>query len=174
VNKLDNSKFVSDIRKILFFKFISDSEVSDVARISEFLHFSRGERIIAEGDVQQYIFAVVRGAVNVLVREESGKDIFICTIGEGDVFGEAGIFLNVRRTANITSAEETILLRIARNDFLGFIRSHLETGTKMLMLIIYSLIKKLRDANQEIAFERKSDISQEDIDSIISDFVYGG
>jgi CRP/FNR family cyclic AMP-dependent transcriptional regulator len=43
---------------------------------------------------------------------------------------------------------------------------------KMLMLIIYSLIKKLRDANQEIAFERKSDISQEDIDTIISDFVY--
>jgi CRP/FNR family transcriptional regulator, cyclic AMP receptor protein len=169
---LNNAQFVSELKKILFFKFINDGEIADVMKITEIIQFDAGEMIISEGDVQPYIFAVIKGTVNVLVREESGKEIFICAIGEGDVFGEAGIFLNVKRTANIKSTEDTILLRIQRNSFLGFIKSHLETGTKMLMLIIYSLIKKLRDANQEIAFERKSDISQDDIDSIISDFVY--
>ena len=38
----------------------------------------------------------------------------------------------------------------------------------MLMIIIYSLLKKLRDANQELAFERKSDIDQNDIDSLVA------
>ena len=55
---------------------------------------------------------------------------------------------------------------------LKFINKHQGAGNKILMLIIYSLLRKLRDANQEIAFERKSDVTQEDIDSIIEDFVY--
>jgi CRP/FNR family cyclic AMP-dependent transcriptional regulator len=169
---LNNAQYVSELKKILFFKFINDNEIPDVMKITEIIKYDSGEMIISEGDVQPCIYAIIKGTVNVLVREESGKDIFICAIGEGDVFGEAGIFLNMKRTANIKSSEDTILLRIQRNNFLGFIKSHLETGTKMLMLIIYSLIKKLRDANQEIAFERKSDISQDDIDSIIADFVY--
>ncbi len=172
MKKLDTAKFVSGFKNILFFKFVKDSELADVSAISEILEYEKGEVIISEGDVQPYMFAVVKGTVNVLVREKGGREVFICAIGEGDVFGEAGIFANVRRTANIKSSESSILLRIHRDRFLGFIKSHLDTGTKMLMLIVYSLIKKLRDANQEIAFERKSDISQDDIDSIIADFVY--
>jgi CRP-like cAMP-binding protein len=169
---LDTEKYTSELKKILFFKFVKDSELADVTNITEMIEYSQGEVIISEGDIQPYIFAVVKGTVNVLVTEESGREIFICAIGEGDVFGEAGIFTNVKRTANIKSAGHTVLLRIQRDNFLGFIKTHLDTGTKMLMLVIYSLIKKLRDANQEIAFERKSDISQDDIDSIIADFVY--
>jgi CRP/FNR family cyclic AMP-dependent transcriptional regulator len=172
MKKIDSTVYISDIKKILFFKFVKDTEIADVSAIIEMFEYTQGEVIISEGDLQPYMFGVVKGTVNVLVKKADESEVFISAIGEGEVFGEAGIFLNVKRTANIKSAEKTVLLRIHRDRFLGFVRTHLETGTKMLMLIIYSLIKKLRDANQEIAFERKSDICQDDIDSIIADFVY--
>ena len=51
-----------------------------------------------------------------------------------------------KRTANVSTVSESILL---------------------LMIIIYSLLRKLLDANQELAFERKEDLDQDDIDSFI-------
>jgi hypothetical protein len=38
------------------------------------------------------------------------------------------------------------------------------------MVVIYSLLNKLRDANQELAFERRVDVGQADVDSIVSEF----
>ncbi len=37
----------------------------------------------------------------------------------------------------------------------------------MLMIIVYNLLHKLKDANEELAFEKKTLILQSDIDSII-------
>ena len=161
-----------DLDKILFFKFLSEEEKKELISLSDILNYSSGEIIISEGDIQPSIFAVMNGTVNVIVKEKSGKEVFICSIGEGDVFGEAGIFLKVKRTAKVVSTENTILLCVERDKMLGFIKKYKDAGIKILMLIIYSLLRKLREANQEIAFERKSDIKQEDIDSIINDFVY--
>ena len=136
------------------------------------INYKSGEIIISEGEIQPCIFAVIQGTVNVIVKEKSGKEVFICSIGEGDVFGEAGIFLKVKRTAKVISTENTVILRVNRDKMLGFIKKHKDSGIKIFMLIIYSLLRKLREVNQEIAFERKSDIKQEDIDTIINDFAY--
>jgi CRP/FNR family cyclic AMP-dependent transcriptional regulator len=102
MKKLETIRHLDDLRSILFFKFIGDKEMKDVASIAEVYEYTRGETIISEGEVNPYIYAVIRGTVNVLVSEDDGKEVFICAIGEGDVFGEAGMFLNVKRTANIS------------------------------------------------------------------------
>jgi len=52
-----------------------------------------------------------------------------------------------------------------------FIKDYPRSGNKILMLIIYSLLKKLKEVNQELAYERKSDADQDDIDSIIQNFM---
>ena len=169
---LSNNKFMDPLSELLFFKFLSDEEKKTLLSQSEIIKYSAKEKIVAEGDVQPYIFAVIEGTVNVIVNKKDRNDIFICSIGKGDVFGEAGIFLKVKRTADVVSTDSTIILRIHRKKMLQFINTHKDSGIKILMLIIYSLLRKLREANQELAFERKSDVTQDDIDSIIQDFVY--
>ena len=37
------------------------------------------------------------------------------------------------------------------------------------MNIIYGMLRKLREANQELAFERRDDFKQDDIDSLIKE-----
>jgi hypothetical protein len=39
------------------------------------------------------------------------------------------------------------------------------------MVTVYSLLKKLREANQELAFEGQFDIEQDDVDSIVDEFL---
>ncbi|MBN2736592.1 MAG: cyclic nucleotide-binding domain-containing protein [Spirochaetales bacterium] len=168
----DKMSFFNDLAKILIFKVLKEEEKKHLLKLCDICSYEKNEYVISEGSVQTHMFAVIKGTVNVVVKEKSGKQVFISAIGQGDVFGEAGIFLKVKRTANVISAEKTVLLRLERKQMLEFIKNHKEAGIKILMLIIYSLLRKLRDANQEIAFERKSDINQDDIDSILEEFLY--
>ncbi|MBN1698745.1 MAG: cyclic nucleotide-binding domain-containing protein [Spirochaetales bacterium] len=172
MRKEENQQYLDDLKKVVFFKVLSEEERKTLLKLSEIYRYDEHERIISEGEIQPYIFAVIKGTVNVIVREKDGREVFISSIGEGEVFGEAGIFLKVKRTANIVSTENTIILRVKRDHMHAFIKKYKDSGIKILMLIIFSLLKKLREANQEIAYERKSDVTQEDIDTIIKEFVY--
>ena len=76
--------------------------------------------------------------------------------------------MKLKRTADVIAAEDTVLLRIQRPEMMEFIRDYPRAGNKILMLIIYSLLRKLRAANQELAFERRADIHQDDVDALVA------
>jgi CRP/FNR family cyclic AMP-dependent transcriptional regulator len=163
-------KYLPRLKEFSVFKYFGDEAMRAFFEKAEILSFKAGDTIIQEGEKSPYFYAVLEGTANVTVETDS-KQVFISTAGEGAVFGEAGIFLNVKRTANVMSAADSVLLRIHRNDLLRFIKDRPSDGIKFLMIIIYSLLKKLRDANQELAFERKADIAQEDIDSMVKEIM---
>ena len=48
-----------------------------------------------------------------------------------------------------------------------FLKRHAEAGNKILLSIIFSLLRKLKLANEELAYERKSDIAQDEIDAMV-------
>ncbi len=174
MESVDKENYLQEIKKIKIFRHLDDEEIKKLLSVSDIVLYEKGSKIVSEGEISPYFYAVIEGTVNVCVKKPGGNDTFICAIGEGDVFGEAGIFLKVKRTANIISADGTIILQINRKDMFTFICSNKNTGMKILMLIIYSMLKKLRDANQELAYERDVDINQDDIDSMIDELVAGG
>ena len=169
----NNDVVIEKLKKCKLFRYLEDAALQEILTISEIVEYDPEERIISEGEISSYLYAVLDGTVNVLVKEQSGEEVFVSVIGEGDLFGEAGIFLSVKRTANIVSCDETVVLRIDRENLLGFIRKYPSAGVKMLMIIIYSLLRKLRESNQELAFERKNVIGQDDIDDIVGNFMKG-
>ena len=58
-----------------------------------------------------------------------------------------------------------------RSDLSAFIKSQPAGGNKLLLVVIYSLLRKLRAANQELAYERKADMDQSDVDSLMADML---
>ena len=167
----EKTKYLPRLRKILMFQYLNDSALEKILKLSTILVCQEEERIITEGDTSPFFFAMLDGCVNILVSEDEDKEVFISTIGVGECFGEAGIFLSAKRTANVVSADRAVILRIHRRDLLDFIKMEPASGIKMLMIIIYGLLRKLRSANQELAFERKSDIDQDDIDSVVEELL---
>ena len=165
-NRVDN-----DIRKrmgkSLIFRYVGQERRDEILRLSEVLRFSEGDVIVREGDQSDHVFLVINGQVSVTVKDAREDPVYLCTIGEGEIFGEAGIFLKTARTANVVSLGEARVLRLHRKDLLDFIKRDPSTGIKVLMIIIYGLLKKLRETNQELAFERKADMGQEDIDDLV-------
>ena len=174
MESVDKENYLPTIKKISIFRHLDDEEIKRLLSVSDIALYEKDSKIVSEGEISPYFYAVIEGTVNVCVKKPGGNDAFICAIGEGEVFGEAGIFLKVKRTANIISADATIILQINRKDMFTFICSNKNTGMKILMLIIYSMLKKLRDANQELAYERDVDLNQDDIDGMIDELIAGG
>ncbi len=163
-----NVQFIDDVRKIISYKFLTDGEILDLLAVSEIVEYSLEEPIVEEGEVSPFFFGIIKGTVSISVCEAEGNPVYVNTLGAGDVFGEAGIFLSVKRTATVTCQGDVTIIRIERKELVKFIKKHPEAGNKILFVIIYSLLRKLRMVNQELAFERRSDIPQEDIDTMVS------
>ncbi|HWS53559.1 MAG TPA: cyclic nucleotide-binding domain-containing protein, partial [Pyrinomonadaceae bacterium] len=73
--------------------------------------FAPGETIIRAGDTAASMYVVHRGSVDVRV-DNNGQTRTLKRLGEGDFFGEMGLFTGEPRTANIVAVEETEVLEI--------------------------------------------------------------
>jgi CRP/FNR family transcriptional regulator, cyclic AMP receptor protein len=164
----------SAVKDIITFRFLNDDEVDSLLAVSTILEYGADEKIVTEGELSPYFYGVISGTVNVMVKENDGNEVFVSSLGEGDVFGEAGIFVKVKRTASIQATETVKVLRIHRKDMVRLIKSSPEAGNKILLTIIFGLLRKLRMVNQELAFERKSDMNQDDIDSMMENLLTDG
>jgi CRP-like cAMP-binding protein len=148
---------------------LAENEILTLLEISEIIEFSEDEIIVAEDDYSPSLFLIIGGEVSVSVTTDN-KSIHISDIGPGDFFGEAAIFVNVKRSANIRTAGPSVVLKLVRDDFNHLITHYPKIGNKLMLLIIYGLLKKLRNTNADLAFERKMDLTREDVDSLINDF----
>lgn len=165
----DKDAFRAKAKGIMTFRYLDGAELERLVDTATVCRYGAEEPITEEGGLDPYFFGILEGTVSVTVRENEGKDVYICSLGPGDVFGEAGIFLNVKRTATVTALGDCVLLRLHRKDLSSFIKDQPSAGNKMLLVVIYGLLRKLRAANQELAFERKADMDQTDIDALIAD-----
>jgi len=106
---------------------------------------------------------------NVTVKDSSsGNEVFLSVIGEGEFFGETGVYNNAKRTANVSAAIDGCeILRIDRSDFFNFISGHTAAGVKILMIFVSGLLKKLNDSNKELAYERRNVLDQSAIDQFL-------
>ncbi len=164
----EKMSLIEPIRKIVSFRFLSDGEIVDLLSVSEVLRIEEGEVIVEEGEISPHFYGIIEGTVSVTVHEDKeDKQIYVNSLGPGDVFGEAGIFMSVRRTATVTALSSASVLRVHRKELAHFLKRHAEAGNKFLLTIIFSLLRKLRLANEELAYERKSDIPQEEIDAMV-------
>jgi len=87
----NKENYKDKIGKILTFKLMTDIELDHLINSCSILSFNEEEPIIKQGDIDQSFYAVVEGSVRVSALESEGKDVHICAIGDGEIFGEAGI-----------------------------------------------------------------------------------
>ena len=167
-NFVDKASLVSAIRGIVTFRFMTDPEILDILDHSDVIELQEGELIVEEGDVSPYLYGIAEGFVAVSVGE-GDRRVYVNSLGPGDIFGEAGIFMKVPRTATVTAQSRSLILRVHRTELAAFIKRHAEAGNKIFLVFIYGLLRKLKLANQELAYERKADMAQEDIDALVDD-----
>ena len=85
---------------------------------------SAGETLFERGDAGDAFYVVASGRARVIGRDPAGREISLAVMKRCDHFGEIALIENVPRTATVRAAEDCVLLRLSREDFLNFVNAH--------------------------------------------------
>ncbi len=77
--------------------------------------------IIREGEAATRFFILQEGTVEVLKRQESGRERILATLGPGDYFGEIGLLRRIPRTASVRARSAVKTLVVDRDTFVEMI-----------------------------------------------------
>ena len=166
--EIDKEEYRDRFSDVLLFRALSPEARSHLFDRADARFFDGGASIVREGEGSPSFFAVLEGTVVVEVLQDE-KDVYITTLGRGSIFGEAAMFLKSPRTASVRAADPSVVLQIDRTIWMEFLREHPREGNKALLAIIYGLLSKLRSSNQELAFERRGDAQQDEVDSLVAE-----
>ena len=101
------------------FSDLTNEELFDVISKARFTEIKAGATLFNEGDCGDSIFIVVSGALDVLVKDENGKEVLIARFIDSDFFGEFTFFSNLPRTATVRAAIDSELIEITKPDMNG-------------------------------------------------------
>ena len=152
------------------FKGLNGRDLFDLADLLEEENFNAGETIVKDGAEANDFYFLAQGQVKVTTPNEKpdGPDIFITMISSPEIFGEASIFEEEKRTANVVAESNVTTLKFDRLDFLAFLNSHSDAALVILMDMVRRLIRRIGDTNRELAFERKDFVDQSSVDDLIN------
>jgi len=164
------NEYVQDLDETRIYKHLGERDLLALLKPGEVFEYEAGELIIEEGTASQDMFVILKGsAVIEMANKES--NVYVCTLGPGEIVGEAGLFIHVDRTASVRAREGLLAVKISRAAFFSFLSTNSQGGIKFLFLIIYGLLGRLRESNEELVFERRGAMTQKEIDRLIDELV---
>jgi CRP-like cAMP-binding protein len=86
------------------------------AELGERLTLQKGDVLIREGDESDKIYVVLGGEIGVSIRNQSGDEVTVATIGEGKVIGEMTLFGESKRSATCRAATDAVDLIAISNE----------------------------------------------------------
>ncbi len=96
---------------------LSEEEWQMIVRSSRSISFEADKILLNEGEVDDSVYILVSGQVEVIGKHSFGRVKRIATIDEGSVFGEVAFFDNRPRSASVRAITDGRVLRISRSSF---------------------------------------------------------
>jgi small-conductance mechanosensitive channel/CRP-like cAMP-binding protein len=114
--QMESAPIATILREIEIFSPLTKQEITTLAEKFILGYFTRGERLIQQGEEGTTFFIIKEGrvSVNVQVGEAIKK---IKELEAGDFFGEMSLLTDEKRSATIIAEDETEVLILDRNDF---------------------------------------------------------
>ncbi|EEE36316.1 transcriptional regulator, Crp/Fnr family [Rhodobacteraceae bacterium KLH11] len=105
-----------------------------LAALATEVTLDRGEVLFEQGDEGDALYAILSGTLEVSFLAMSGRKLSLSLMRPGEVFGEIALFDNGPRTATVTAAEPTRILRVRRRDVMAQIRQHPDLAVDLIRL----------------------------------------
>ena len=103
--------------RITVLEGLSEDEWQMIIRNAQNIAFTDGDILLKEGEVDDAVYIVVSGKVEVISSRAFGRVKRIATIDEGSVFGEVAFFDANPRSASVRAIGVGSVLRLSRKGF---------------------------------------------------------
>jgi CRP-like cAMP-binding protein len=101
------------------FAAVSEGALEQLAGAAREVTVAPGEAVVTEGEPADAFFVVISGAMSVTARAGRAAPVALRELEPGDYFGEIGLIEGIARTATVTAAEPSQVLRIAGDEFIA-------------------------------------------------------
>jgi hypothetical protein len=106
--------FSRPVPKSPLFEVLTAEERDALIKEMELEQHDEGSVIISEGQPGSSMYLIASGEVKVFTHGAGGNTLYLAKLGEGDFFGEVSVLTGKPRTATITAAVPSELLRLDR------------------------------------------------------------
>jgi CRP/FNR family transcriptional regulator, cyclic AMP receptor protein len=130
---------VALLRRVELFSQTPDRVLAGVASALDEVWFFEDDVLMREGAVEDWMFVVVEGEVEVV---RSDRRV---TLGPGSVVGELAVLDRQPRSATVTARSQTLTFRLRQQAF----QQAVETQPEMAMGVINELVRRLREPHEK-------------------------
>ena len=102
--------------------------------------FQEGEAIVQQGTPGSSIFVIGRGAAAVMADKRDGRQLKLCDLGRGELFGEMAPIEERARSATLVASVPTVVLEIKGEAFMALVRQ----SAPMAVVLLEKMSRRLR------------------------------
>ena len=134
------------LRKVTIFSELPDSILIDLGGRMRPRTADAGSVIVSQEEPGDSLFVLASGKVKVVLYGETGREIILSILREGEFFGEMSLLDRQPRSANVVAIEKSEVLSLDREAFETHIHQHPTTA----MAILGEMSRRLRKADEVI------------------------
>lgn len=103
--------------------------------------------IINAGEKAETLYYLIKGSVAVMMKDEEGKEMILSYLGQGDFFGEAGLFEEGQTRSAWVRAKSTC--DVAEISYKKF-RQLIQVNPEILMMLTAQLARRLQYTSRQV------------------------
>jgi hypothetical protein len=152
------SSTATALREFAIFASLSNEGLEQVAALGKAYEVAAGEMVVRQGDPCDSVYFVLGGELRVrmIVGVVDKVDKTLCKLGRGEFFGELGMFLRSKRTADVIAETQTRIFCISTNAFQLLIKQLPELASPILFSIGTTMAQRVADDNHRLYREMTS------------------
>jgi CRP-like cAMP-binding protein len=135
------------LRRVTIFATLPDPDLDVLAGAVVERNYEKDALIVGADDPGDALFIIASGRVKVVLYGESGREVILSVLKEGDFFGEMSLLDNQPRSANVRAIESCRALVLSRDPFQAVLQSG---GAHVAIPILAEMCRRLRRADEAI------------------------
>ncbi|MBN2440965.1 MAG: cyclic nucleotide-binding domain-containing protein [Spirochaetales bacterium] len=163
---LKSEALLAELKQLLIFRDLTVPELKIISEICEIVMYKDNDLIVDQDTESPYFYAILEGEVSIWVKGQEGENICVSKIHKGDIFGEAAIFIDMKRTASVMANGNVKIVSIFRDKFFNYVNKYPRAGMRIYLFIIMSLLHKLKKTNAELTLEKESTVTSKDLERL--------
>ena len=136
----DKSPKTAILRKIPFFRGVSDSDLKEISQKFSETEFKKGEYLFWEGDPSSRLYVVKEGKVKITKYSSAGKEMVLDIVSAGEICGSGAIFSQTQ-VASAQAIEDVSTYSLSKKDFLLLLERHKKLAIQIIMYLGEKLMK---------------------------------
>ncbi len=117
---------------IPLFESLSESETQVIASRIELRQWPRDSVVIHEGEATNSLYIILSGKVKIFLVDETGEEIILNFLHEGDYFGEVSLFDDGDRSASVMAMADSYFAVLEKDVLLELMSSHPELALAII------------------------------------------